>query len=84
MRKRKDYGDEGEDGDKAHSAAMKEFGIKEFGSSHVKGETIECRMNYVGLFGHWLQRNKYGKYVEWRVSHGACPVAGCSINHGAD
>ena len=52
--KRKDFGEEGEDGDKAHSAAMKEFGIKEFGSSHVKGETIATRMNYMGLFGHWL------------------------------
>ena len=25
--------------------------VKQFGSSHVKGETIETRMNYVGLFG---------------------------------
>ena len=33
--KRKDFGDEGEDGDAAHSAAMKELGILEFSSSHV-------------------------------------------------
>ena len=68
--KRLAFGDEGEDGDDAHSAAMKDFGILEFGSSHVKGETIEKRMNFIGLFGHWLQLNKYGKYVEWQISHG--------------
>ena len=48
--KRKDYGAEGEAGDAAHASAMKEFGIKEFGASHVKGETMNTRMNYVGLF----------------------------------
>ena len=57
--------------DTAHSAAMREFGILEFGSSHVKDETIATRMNYIGLFGYWLQLNKYGKLVEWRISHGA-------------
>ena len=69
--KRKDYGDEGGDGDAAHSAAMREFGILEFGSSHVKDETIATRMNYIGLFGYWLQLNKYGKLIEWRIGHGA-------------
>jgi len=69
--KRKDFGAEGEEGDLAHAQAMKELGILEFGAAHVKDETMETRMNYVGLFGHWLQRNNYGKLVEWRVSHGA-------------
>ena len=69
--KRKDFGVEGEAGDLAHASAMKEFGILEFGASHVKGETIATRMNYVGLFGYWLELNKYGKLVEWRISHGA-------------
>ena len=27
-------------------------------------------MQRVGLFGHWLQLNKYGKHVEWKVSDG--------------
>ena len=38
----------------------------------MKGETIETRMNYVGLFGYWLQRNSYGKYVNWDITHGVC------------
>ena len=65
--KRKDYGAEGEAGDAAHASAMKEFGIKEFGASHVKGETMNTRMKYVGLFGHWLQLNEYGQYVQWHM-----------------
>ena len=69
--KRKDYGAEGEEGDLAHAQAMKELGIMEFCASHVQEATIDQRMNIVGLFGHWLERNKYGKYVEWQISHGA-------------
>lgn len=34
--KRKDFGAEGDEGDAAHAAAMKEFSVKEFGSSHVQ------------------------------------------------
>ena len=64
MPKRKDYGAEGQEGDQAHAEAMKEFGILEFGASHVQETTIDMRMNYVGLFGHWLKLNKYGKYVK--------------------
>ena len=69
--KRKDFGDEGEEGDAAHGAAMKEFSMAEFGCSHVQDRTLDLRMQRVGLFGHWLQLNKYGKHVEWKVSDGA-------------
>ena len=68
--KRKDYGDEGDEGDTAHGAAMKEFSLAEFGCSHVQDRTLDLRMQRVGLFGHWLQLNKYGKHVEWKVSNG--------------
>ena len=68
--KRKDYGDEGDEGDTAHGAAMKEFSLAEFGCSHVQDHTLDLRMQRVGLFGHWLQLNKYGKHVEWKVSDG--------------
>ena len=71
MSKRKDYGAEGQEGDQAHAEAMKEFGILEFGASHVQETTIDMRMNYVGLFGHWLKLNKYGKYVKtWGLAQG--------------
>ena len=39
MPKRKDFGTEGEEGDAAHGAAMEEFSLKEFGSSHVQART---------------------------------------------
>ena len=68
--KRKDYGDEGDEGDTAHGAAMKEFSLAEFGCSHVQDRTLDLRMQRVGLFGHWLELNKYGKHVEWKVSDG--------------
>ena len=61
--KRKDYGDEGDEGDAAHGAAMKEFSLAEFGCLHVQDRTLDLRMQRVGLFGHWLQLNKYGKHV---------------------
>ena len=65
--KRKDFGEEGGEGDAAHEAAMKEFSIKEFGSTHVEGRTIDRRMRNVGLFGYWLEQNNFGKYLEWQV-----------------
>ena len=65
------HGAEGEEGDVAHAAAMKQFSISEFGSSHVQDRTIDDRMCEVGLFGYWLELNHYGKYVEWRVADGA-------------
>jgi hypothetical protein len=46
---------------------MKEFSVQEFGSTHVKSQTIDMRMRNVGLFGHWLEENNYGKHVEWHV-----------------
>ena len=54
--------------DAAHAAAMKQFSVKEFGSTHVQGTSIDQRMRRVGLFGHWLERNGYGKHLEWHVS----------------
>ena len=69
--KRKDFGAEGAEGDSAHAAAMKQFSISEFGSSHVQDRTIDDRMCEVGLFGFWLKKNNYGKYVEWHVTDGA-------------
>ena len=45
--------------------------MAEFGCSHVQDRTLDARMQSVGLFGHWLQLNKYGKHVEWKVSDGA-------------
>ena len=77
--KRKDFGAEGDDGDAAHAAAMKDFSISEFGSSHVQERTTDERMCNVALFGFWLERNKYGKFVEWRVSSGARGSERCVI-----
>ena len=65
--KRKEYGKEGDEGDAAHAAAMKQFSVKEFGSTHVQGKSIDARMRRVGLFGYWLEQNGYGKYVEWQM-----------------
>ena len=42
--KRKDFGVEGAEGDAAHTAAMKQFSVKEFGSTHVQGKSIDRRM----------------------------------------
>ena len=36
----------------------------------MQDRTLDLRMQRVGLFGHWLERNKYGKHVEWKVSNG--------------
>jgi len=77
--KRKDFGAEGDDGDAAHAAAMKDFSIAEFGSSHVQARTIDERMSHVALFGYWAERNKYGKFVEWSVSHGGRGMERCLI-----
>ena len=68
--KRKTFGEEGEEGDAAHAAAMKEFKLTEFGSSHAQDRTIDDRMCEVGLFGFWLEKNHYGVYVEWHVTEG--------------
>ena len=65
--KRKNFGKEGIEGDAAHVAAMKEFSVKEFGTTHVQGKSIDRRMANVGLFGYWREQNNYGKFVEWHV-----------------
>ena len=77
--KRKDYGKEGEEGDAAHAAAMKQFSVKEFGNSHVEQRVIDARMGRVGQFGFWLELNHYGKYVEWQVTQGPRGKARCMV-----
>ena len=77
--KRKDYGEEGEEGDAAHAAAMKQFSVKEFGNSHVEQRVIDARMGRVGQFGFWLHLNHYGKYVEWQVAEGPHGKARCMV-----
>ena len=52
------------------SVRMSCFSISEFGSSHVQDRTIDDRMREVGLFGFWLEKNNFGKYVEWHVTEG--------------
>ena len=76
--KRTEYGVEGEEGDVTHAAAMKEFSILDFGSSHVQDRTIDARMCHVGTFGYWLGLNNYGQYVEWRVSEGMRICLNCA------
>ena len=51
--KRKEFGEAGAEGDAAHVAAIKQLSVKEFGSTHVQGESIDRRMRCVGLFGYW-------------------------------
>ena len=41
------------------TAAMKEFSLAEFGSSHVQARTLEDRMCEVGRFRFWLEKNNY-------------------------
>lgn len=77
--RRKDFGEEGEEGDAAHEAAMSTFSIKEFGSTHVKDGTIDSRMGRVGVFGHWLELNMYGKYVVWHVKETAHGKERCMV-----
>ena len=77
--KRKDFGEEGEDGDAAHATAMEQFSLKEFGATHVQGRAIHERMSRVGLFGEWMRRNNYGRYVEWRVTHGENGMERCMV-----
>ena len=38
--KRKDFGDEGDEGDAVHGAAMKELSLADFGCSHVQDRTL--------------------------------------------
>ena len=40
---------EGDAGDAAHAAAMKLFSVKEFGSTHVQGVSLDRRMCHVGI-----------------------------------
>ena len=77
--KRREYGEEGDAGDAAHAAAMKEFAVRDFGSSHVQSRTIDERMREVGLFNFWLEQNNYGKYCEWQVKDGARGKERCLV-----
>jgi len=77
--KRKDFGEQGAAGDAAHEAAMKEFSVNEFGRSHLQDTTLDNAMSRVGIFGHWLERNKYGVYVEWQVKEGVAGKSRCMV-----
>lgn len=66
--KRVEYGEAGDAGDAAHAAAMEEFSVKEFGSSHVQDRTLQKRKKNVGLFGDWLEQNNYGPFVKWELT----------------
>ena len=77
--RRLNFGPEGWDGDAAHSAAMAQFRLKEFGNSHVQDQTNDRRMGRVGLFGFWLAQNNYGEHVQWNVSHGECGMKRCLV-----
>ena len=65
--KRREFGPKGNKGDAAHEAAMKQLSVKEFGSTIVQGESIDRRMQRVGLFGYWLEKNEFGEYLQWQV-----------------
>ena len=68
--KRKHFGEEGDEGDAAHEAAMQQFSLHSFGSSHVQLRTSDKRLGKVGLMGDWLEQSGYGAYVKWEVKHG--------------
>ena len=57
--KRKEFGDEGDEGDAAHEAAMQRFSLHSFGSSHVQLRTSDRRLCEVGSMGDWLEQSGY-------------------------
>ena len=77
--KRREFGAEGDEGDAAHEAAMEEFSLTSFGTSHVQDRTIDKRMCQVGLFGDWLQQNNFGAYVRWQLTEGARGKERCMV-----
>ena len=67
---RKDFGEAGAEGDAAHAAAMKDFSLSALGDSGMSEGRRDANFSRVGLFGYWMERNNYGRYVEWKVSEG--------------
>ena len=65
MPKRKDFGEEGPEGDAKHALVMQGFSVREFGNTQIQGSTLDDHSSRLGLFGHWLQENMYGKHFEW-------------------
>ena len=59
------FGGEGQEGDARHAAEMRLMMI-DFAGSHVQARHWNMKVRNVGIFGDWLERNKYGKYVDWQ------------------
>ena len=68
---RKNFGEEGPEGDAAHATAMKEFSLSSFGDTAMSQGRRDANMCRVGLFGHWMTLNNYGSYVVWDLSEGS-------------
>ena len=59
------FGEEGEAGDRLFEAAMATFQAGDFGDQQGQGRSTRAKFGQVGLFGDWLQRHNFGKYVTW-------------------
>ena len=55
----------GADGDAQHEAEQAAFIDAHFHDEGAEVRTLDTRDQRVGLFGDWLERSGYGKYVEW-------------------
>ena len=64
------FGEEGEAGDALFEAAMASFKAGEFGDQQGQGRTVRFKLGQVGLFGDWLERHKFGKFVMWEPKQG--------------
>ena len=45
---------------------MRSFKAEEFGEAHLQGRALKQKIGQVGLFGEWLERHKFGKFVRWQ------------------
>ena len=45
---------------------MLSFKAEEFGEAHLQGRALKQKIGQVGLFGEWLERHKFGKFVRWQ------------------
>ena len=59
------FGEAGDEGDALFEAAMAAFKADEFGDQHCQLRVIKQKIGQVGLFGEWLQRHKFGTYIDW-------------------
>ena len=59
------FGEEGEEGDTLFDAAMAAYSANEFGDSHCQQRVLKQKFGQVGIFGEWLQRHKFGSYIDW-------------------